>query len=62
VTTVLLFLLFAVGSLAFREHFARKHRLELALAVKVAISEMGGTGTSEPEGVVAGASPEGTKA
>ena len=62
VTTVLLFLLFAVGSLAFREHFARKHRLEFALAVKVAISEMGGTGTSEPEGVVAGASPEGTKA
>jgi hypothetical protein len=62
VTTVLLFVLFAGGSLAFREHFARKHRVERALAVKVSISELGGTGISEPGGVVAGASPEGTKA
>jgi hypothetical protein len=41
VTTVLLFVLFGVGSLAFRDHFARKHRLERALVTKAAISELG---------------------
>lgn len=62
VTTALLFLLFGVGSLGFREHFARKRRLERALAVKAAISDLGGTGNAGREGVVAGASHEGTKA
>jgi hypothetical protein len=48
VTTVLLFVLFGVGSLAFREHFARKRRLERDLVTKAAISELG-----EPAGAVA---------
>jgi hypothetical protein len=61
-TTALLFFLLAVGSLAFREHFARKRRLERALAVKSAFSDLGGTGNAEPDGVIAGASHEGTKA
>ncbi len=41
VTTVLLFVAFGVGSLAFREHFARKRRLERALVTHAAISELG---------------------
>jgi hypothetical protein len=59
VTTALLFALFGVGSLVFREHFARKRRLERTLAVKVAVGELAGTGSSEPAGVVAGANPSG---
>jgi hypothetical protein len=48
VTTGLLFVLFGIGSLAFREHFARKRRAERALAIKSAISEL-----AEPVGAVA---------
>jgi hypothetical protein len=61
VTTVLLFLLFGAGSLVFREHFARKRRLETTLAGKVAITEVGDAGNAEAAGVVATARPEGTQ-
>jgi len=61
VTTVLLFVAFGVGSLAFREHFARKRRLERALVTTATISELG-----ERAGTVATAAanpgPEGAQA
>jgi len=61
VTTVLLFLLFGAGSLAFREHFARKRRLETTSAGKVAITDVSDLGNAQPAGVVANASHDGTQ-
>jgi hypothetical protein len=62
VTTVLLFALFGVGSLAFREHFARKRRLERVLATKAAIGELGKMAGPRAAGVATSAGPEGPQA